>query len=66
MVMEWNVMRFNAEVARVDEAMVSSDFLGVVKMYRPLLWPLVAVCQHLGAENYYVLLRKFVSVILQR
>lgn len=44
-------MRFDGEVARVDDTMVSSGFLGGVKMYRLLLRPLVAVCQHLAAEN---------------
>lgn len=44
-------MRFDAKVARVDDTMVSSDFLGDVTMYRVLLWPLVAVCQYLAAEN---------------
>ena len=46
-----NAMRFDAEVARVDDTMVSSGFLGAVKMYGLLLWPLVAVCQHLAAKN---------------
>lgn len=51
MMTEQNVVRFDAEVARVDDTTVSSDFLGTVKMYRPLLWPLVAMCQHLDIEN---------------
>lgn len=44
-------MGFDGEVARVGDTVVSSAFLGAVKMYGLLLWPLVTACQHLAAEN---------------
>lgn len=44
-------MRFVAQVVRIDDVMVSSDFFVAVKMYRLLPWPVVAVYQHPSAEN---------------
>lgn len=44
-------MRFDAQVIRVINKMVSPDFSFAVRMCRLLLWPLVAGYRHLAAEN---------------
>lgn len=44
-------MRFDAQVIRVVDKMVSPDFSSAARMCRLLLRPLVTGYQHLAAEN---------------